>query len=316
MPLMSQYKDNFEKDCLTILFPRFDPNIPINSTYGPDRGNPKILTYKFSTDSLFDLEPEFKPNSNTFLHFTSLKGLFGIINNLKLRAYNLTNVNDPNEFQLMKQVFDYKLDGLKGNIFCASFIDSSIQTNDVENFVHWRLYGESGGGALIEFEISPHVSSFNGWIFAKVIYDGQGAHNKLNDFMKAVKIFESINDIKIAQNSLYNITKYFCALHKTDFFSYEKESRLFYIGEDPSSINGNMNQVFVDVSRYNEVVYYKELKIDQKNSPTLLKIKKIQLGFKHDDEFVRKVQESINMYYLNTLISFNVEKSPLGNLLR
>ena len=88
--------------------------------------------------------PFFYTQQNDFIHFTSLEGLYSILNTGYIRLYNLVNMDDKLELDYAKQklLFRGTLDNAKEELFCFSMCSSKeIFQNEMKEHLLWKLHG-------------------------------------------------------------------------------------------------------------------------------------------------------------------------------
>lgn len=85
---------DYIKDVLSILY----PNAPEEASfqYGYPRLGLKLLPHQIA-----ELDERFRVQGSQFVHFTSIRSLFSILNERAIRMYDLTHANDPNETTFM-----------------------------------------------------------------------------------------------------------------------------------------------------------------------------------------------------------------------
>ncbi len=169
-------------------------------------------------------------NSNMpkqFIQYTSLDGLFGIINSCQLRLYNLYNLNDPSELKSALNEFNFSLLGdtykrEKQYMFVTSFCGYDMDLQN-EDYNMWRLYGKDGFGSALVFEIENYNSEWSRYFFGKVHY---GKDNKSFNYLKKISEYY-YNRNKNIGVSLPSFIPMMCMLYKHEVWKLENEFRLF-----------------------------------------------------------------------------------------
>jgi hypothetical protein len=312
--------DEYTQTVLIHLF----PNVNKQNSWSKECGISKNeFEISLTPESFLKCAPQYKPVSKSFLHFTSLRSLHSIINEMSIRMYNLKNVNDPNEISFsLKNLHINKpeLDRFRDRIYTLSLCEPNVL--DSPNILNlWRLYGHDGWGVAIEFNIEfPKNQSQSKFLLAKIIYDKM----KLKSFYEASKNFEIKNKIKVKNSSLLVVPS---CLHKSKYFEIENEVRLVFDGEQFPAI-----EVLKDDCKYkndfntrNEFVSYYNLglyKDNEVNGAPEISIKRIQIGFRYDKKKFTEIKRHIENLETALLVAklkpiqYTIERSPLKNIFR
>jgi len=242
--------------------------------------------YNFSIppNEYFNLTDKHEIVNSETSHFTSLRGLFSILNSESIRLYNLCNLNDPTEYSYaLPNKYKYDLERKKEGIYILSTCLYNDMTES-EKFSMWNNYGENGFGARLILEYNEGKKwDLNSTFFKKVLY------NKfdLSDFIRAKELIE--NEEAIYPINFLDTVKTPCILHKNEQYENEREVRLVYLNEHDD------NQVFnssdPECPYFMEYSYtskkfcrYYNLKLNDSDSFANVSIKKIILGPKHNPE--------------------------------
>lgn len=304
--------EDFEKNVLPYLFNKepIQHLVTGSSSYGGDN-------YSFDVKKLIGYNEAFKPKSNSFVHFTSLKALHSILNTLTLRMYNLGSVNDPEEVKYFTDNFKIdseSTDRVKNSTFLLSACPSNV-FNEKEILIMWDKYGDDGNGCAIEFEIKnpKYIEVVSGLGYANIIYPEKPLNFDI--FNKALLEFNSKWNSKLNIDSVVKLT---AILHKRMFWSYEQEVRLFFQHQDRISATQPFNEDFpvrFDFSSTGDITSYFELKLYDK---ILLEIevKRIQIGYQHDENKLKKIRNHIkDIFFAKRKKTPIIELSPLREFL-
>lgn len=260
--------------------------------------------FHLNFESLIKVYPAYLPDGYTFVHFTSIKNLHSIINELSIRMYNLNNLNDPNEFKYLIRNFEIneiEIENIRSNTYVFSMCHSSIFESD-KILQMWLLYGEKGYGCAIEFEILSPNENVHNILLGKVLYGGMD----LSDYIRAKQRFEEKHNVHVIDKELMNLP---ACLHKKPIFNHEMETRLFYpsISHVLASESLSNESSFKYDFKYNgEIVKYYKLNL-YSNDPfcPYIRINKIQFGFKNNLNEL----ENIKSHFLKLIIGIrNIRK--------
>lgn len=260
-------------------------------------------SFLLGIDTLLEYAPDYKPESNSFVHFTSLKALHSILNEGVIRMYNLQNVNDPNEFSFTASNFGFdaeKLNEFKKKTFVFSMCSSSLLDSE-DILTLWRLYGNDGNDCLIEFEIIPDIipggsPKIN---LANVVYKDLN----YKEFFEENKRFETQHGCRTNLEELVQKIAFF---QKKPLYKVEKEVRVVYNGSVSPAYatykNLNLPKYFTqygyDFSSQGDIVLYFKLDLFRKNPGfPKIRIKKIQLGFKNNESKLKEYKKHIAELY-------------------
>lgn len=239
--------------------------------------------YNFSIQSneYFNLTDDFEFKGNEISHFTSLRGLFAILNSESIRLYNLNNLNDPTEYSYaLPNEYKEKLERKKSGIYILSacpYDEMSLS----EKFNMWKSYGESGFGARLILEYEQGTKFDINSSFLKRVQYKKYNLERFIQAKKRIEIEENIPPIKFLDT-----IKTPCILHKNNQYEMEKEIRLVYLNEyddDALHICSNPETPYFLEYSYtaNRICKYYNLKLNDPNDFAKIRIKKIELGSKH-----------------------------------
>ncbi len=292
---------------------------------GGNYGN-ELFSLNLDMDIIMQYVLAYKPKSNSFVHFTSLKALHSILNEGIIRMYNLQNVNDPNEFSFTASQFGFDkvtMDGYKKGTYILSMCNASIlESEDILTL--WRLYGNEGRGCLIELEIIADIplEKAREINLANVVYD----ELNYNEFFEKNKQFEERHSCK---TNFMELIKNVACFQKKRLYGIEKEVRLVYNGvapppftiyENPNLPELNYHREYgYDFNARGEIVsYYKFDIFNKRYGFPKIKVKRIQFGFKNDtnkhNEYkghIEELYQGINSKREEEMEVPTIEYSPL-----
>lgn len=194
----------------------------ISSLFNPEI-HPEPISGKIQLSGRFINETALQNGPLSFIHYTTVQNTMNILNSGNVRLYNCLNLNDPSEIKyLLKKseltFSDDEIEQYKREHFILS--GSMYNSATDEDFNLWRLYGDSGQGIGIVFEIDDKIKNWNNIYIQKVTY---GNDDVLNEFFKFHKTFN-------LEYSLFENKPDFFALLatsiKNDIWSVEKEFRV------------------------------------------------------------------------------------------
>jgi hypothetical protein len=234
----------------------------------------------------FQLSLDHKIDDWRFLHFTSIKAMMSIINSLSFRLYSPQTSNDPDEVSYLFRTLGLNIpvDIEKQGTYTLSMCSSSVLNSD--NILNlWRLYGQNGFGAAIEFDIEDMVSnSAEDLVYpAKICYD-LGSVQKMSD---AFQKFNRKHPDKISIDGLW---KRLAPLYKNKYFKVEEEVRLIHPGKIASEVYLDHEDYFFDISNRNVGTYYSIDLTEKSRFYSFPNISRIILGFQNDDNFRKEME--------------------------
>jgi len=249
--LIDTLNNDFFINVLPLLFNKKDlsPFYSFLSGHGP--GSYDI---RLDIDSILTCAPEYKPETNRFVHFTSLRALNSILLEQGLRLYNLTALNDPKEFTLIASEFgfnDFQIERIKSQTYICSLCSSTVLNSD-RRWDFWQYYGDKGEGCAIEFEIEDPIRVMSHVKLAKIIY----SKPDFSAFLAANSDFEKRHNRKTDLKGLIHLQ---ACLHKQPDFKSESEVRLLWedgFGEPNLACKENYPYGF-DIKDGKIVSYYK-----------------------------------------------------------
>lgn len=226
----------------------------------------------------------FKPNKNTFVHFTSLKALISILSEKSIRLYNINGTNDKSDVSHYAKLFkldDSIIQNYKDEVYIMSNCCSTILNSDDE-LTLWRLYGNDGYGCCIEFEYieDPFATNTHRYNINYVNNETERLNlffSKHNEFNNKYKPFNINADKFILDLAVF---------HKSTHYKIEKEQRIFQRVYKTL----NHNNIFFDFNSKNTLTSYIKIPLDYSENKEILekqeitpriKIKKIIFGHKN-----------------------------------
>lgn len=231
-------------------------------------------------------DTQYDPKSTRFVHFTSLRAFYSMLNENSIRLYNLINVNDPNEydFYVDGMLQDSDSENIKRNTFVFSLCGLGVLESD--NILNlWRLYGDGGLGVAIEFDIEiKECGTLCNYFLGKILYH----KSDVTAFMNKNSDFESRVGKKVKLEKLVRVPACF---HKNPYYSIEEEVRLMTFNDMSVGLSKFLSQHSDYRMEYNsryELVVYQKLYLgpqSQFSYKPQINIRKVHLGFRHSNEF-------------------------------
>lgn len=154
----------------------------------------------------------------TFVHLTSYKNLFSILNSRKLRLYNLHNSNDKEEYEYSANLFSPSLEEIdhrKNHIYTFSFCSNA----DIDNNHIWKLYGNEFKGVGLVFEIINDPKTWDNFHISDIKYN---TSESLKNYLGGVSALKE----KYRGCSFYLELEKLMAFHKSQKWENEREIRI------------------------------------------------------------------------------------------
>jgi len=224
--------DQFIEECIKPMFPNCSVVSSGSGLVPGNMKNPPIRDLQFNTNNKHYVGSRYSFNrTHKFLHYTSLKGLFGILDSKELRMYNLRQMDDPNEVSYVLDALnltsksEYTTSLVKDGYYCLSMVEPKVEK--FENSLDlWRRYGDDGRGVAIEIEFpKSHVKYWTQYHLSRVHYGDSGLI-ELRDWLDKCIQFMKANRLNLENlDSAMRIAK---ACHKREIYRLEKEVRLIY----------------------------------------------------------------------------------------
>ena len=275
--------ERFFKEAFSKLFNDDSLIQPSSSGFRSSRSE---YSFSIPPSEYFNLSKEYEIRDEELSHFTSLRGLFAILNSEAIRLYNLDNVNDPTEYSYaLNDEYKSNLERKKSKIYILSTCMYE-EMSDGEKFSMWNNYGESGFGARLILDYSEGENfEMNSSFLKKVKY----SKLDLTKFIEAKTKIEK--EEKIPSIEFLDTIKTPCILHKNRQYELEREARLVYLNDyddDNQHICFDPNSPFFMEYSYisKKLCKFYSLKLNDENSFAKLRIKKIILGPKHSEDSV------------------------------
>ena len=200
----------------------------------------------------------------------------------------MKNVNDPLEYYYYSDdLQNYeKSPQVKDDTYIFSLCDVRVLAGD--NILNlWRLYGEGANRVAIEFEIEfiVHATFEENYFLAQVLYEKP----KLEEFRIRLAEFEQRNNVKIDSTKLMRIPACF---HKNPLYKVEEEVRLMFYSKSSRERaikypKEKRPGIKFDFNARNEIVTYHKIGFNDEYPGFNLKVKRIQLGFRHTEEYFK-----------------------------
>ena len=277
--------------------------------------SPGSYDIKLDIDSILTCAPEYKPETNRFVHFTSLRALNSILIEQGLRLYNLIALNDPKEFSLLAADFgfnEFQIGLIKSQIYICSLCSSTIM-NSYNTWNFWEHYGDKGEGCVIEFEIEDPIQAMSHVKLANIIY----SKPEFSAFLTANSDFEKRHNRKTDLKGLIHLQ---ACLHKHPDFESESEVRLLWedgFAEPHMACKENYPYGF-DIKDGKIVSYYKLKFYNKEIGYPNIKIKRIQFGPRTKPGDLKQYEDHFTLLFISMMKRLGVkdelpiiEHSPL-----
>jgi hypothetical protein len=274
----------------------------VSSFYNPTLQDKPSSGYIELSDLFFN-EKSLQNGAVQFIHYTSVTSAMNILNSGNVRFYNCLNLNDPLEIEhlLEKSGIDFTEEEIK-DYQREHFILSGSLFNSIEDedFNLWRLYGDSGRGIGIVFEVNENAKKWNNLYFQKVKYEDNEVKNIYDyfefhkQFNEEHQLFENKPDFFAllatgVKNKIWSIENEFRAIINLGFEEFNLEAKEFPYTPFSKSLKHEYKSdgrlvSYIEFPIYNnqesrmvENPFTKE-EIDLRDYKTFLKVKKLILG--------------------------------------
>jgi hypothetical protein len=277
--------------------------LPAFYDYSSGQG-PGTFDLKLDITSVFECAPEYKPTSNRFVHFTSLRALNSILTEQGLRLYNLHNVEDAKEYSFIAKEFgvsDFLLEILKSRVFICSLCTSDVlESDDVQWF--WENYGHGGAGCAIEFEIEDPLVSISHVKLANIQY----RKPDFSSFLSANSEFELRHG---KTTNLRDLIHLHACLHKSEDFKREREIRFFYEDgfAEPHLACEEAYPYGFDSNNGKTVSYYKVKFYNRSIGYPSIKIKRIQFGSRTKPGDLKHYEDHFTLLFIGMMNRLGVK---------
>jgi hypothetical protein len=265
--------------------------------------SPGSFTLSFTPSAFVKAIPGIKPEGNRFVHFTSIRNLFSILQENSIRLYSLAGVNDLTEIQhTLKEIapnYPYsRLDDIVYSMKERTFVFSLCQSEIIgsKNELNmWRLYGDDANGCCIEFEIEHGYSTERDFGLGNCIYQKL----PLQRFLQANQEFENQTSRRLS--NLSEVLKWPACYMKNQVFEIEQEIRLIK-WEDYDfqyDVFNNKSNCGVDMNNRRDIVHFTKLPLEDFSGNSMrIFISKIILGPKVDTQMKDKIEKYIMHYWV------------------
>jgi len=179
---------------------------------------------KIELNGQFLNEEALKDGPVQFMHYTSLNSAMNILNSGNVRLYNCFNLNDPNEINYFLDQYPIKFEAKEIKQYKREhFILSGCKYTDEsdEDYNLWRLYGDSGKGVGIVFEIDDKIKNWSHLFLQHVSYGK--ADNKTTEFLNYHVEFNKKHNLFQNKPAFFSLL---ATAVKNELWSIEKEFRI------------------------------------------------------------------------------------------
>jgi len=312
--------DQFVEDCIRPMFPNGSIMSSSSGIVSADAINPPIRSIDFNQNNKSYVGSSYSYSGvHKFLHYTSLKGLLGILDSKQLRLYNLKYMDDPHEVSYVLEKLEiapqnqYLADRTRDGFYCLSMIEPRVEKSESSLDV-WRRYGDDGRGVAIELEFQKsHISHWVQYHLSRVYY-GDKELSKLIDWWSGCNDFMKLHSLKLDNlEKAFNVVR---ACHKKAIYRSEREVRLIY------SIRGNTHfsdykidekkltnpSIHFDVSGNRKPTDYHTLEIESKRWKNFKPIK----GFNVTQSEIKKIYPQVKIKRI--IFGYRISKEDAGKL--
>ena len=238
---------------------------------------------------------EFEDFSQTVYRYTSLKTVFEMLNDHKIKMWGIAGMNDITEVNYIERILyppDTPLDTGINKVFIMSCSD-----NKEDDLTQWRLYGDDGKGVCLKFEPKGKNDFF---IFRKIEYLNRNSAQirKLQNFVYGAYA-------RTGYIFGFNTLHEWCHFIKPKNYEVESEVRLLYKLSDQNPSG------WVLSNGTNIVNPYMDFDLDA----FPLKLKKIILGPKcpESDMNLFQLKALIENHPNSSLKDIEISKSKIEN---
>ncbi|HXS37861.1 MAG TPA: DUF2971 domain-containing protein [Flavipsychrobacter sp.] len=218
---------------------------------------------------------------DTFYHYTSFESLFHILSSGVLHLNALAGLNDRSEINYVNNYMGRQHTDPYNSITMAyhnyHFVFCFSKAADQLN--QWRLYGDDGRGAMIEFSIDHNYNPYNNVLISKVYYD--------------LKMFETLKEWQNKLRTQFNIGLGFQMVDYWKFFfkhsDYQDEREVRIMVRNTPGMNHKTFKEKFRLNRYGIIVPIIEMPCILQDSE-LIKIKNIILGPKIMEKQLNEAQ--------------------------
>lgn len=307
---MFELKEKFLKEVYSVLF-KEGSLIHLRSSGGGYSGS--YIDFNIPPTEYFNLTKQYDHASNIVSHFTSFRNLHSILNYEIIRLYNLHNMNDKTEYSysLPKEHYS-EIAGKKEKLFVLSGCDIG-EMKKSEIFKMWNDYGENGFGARLELEITPKKYESN--VFLKRVVYQQFDTTELFELKAKFEKKYGITNVDLFDTLISP-----CILHKNEQNDLEHEVRLVYFDSHFNSSPRScwtLSEPFFEEYSYESKKYckYYQLKLNDIEDIASVRIKKIELGYKHknNQQIIDKLR-TLCLAKLKSMGQIQVSVSDIENI--
>lgn len=240
------------------------------------------------SNSIFDYQGSYK-----FIHYTSLSSLIAIMRSKSLRMYQLTSMDDLQEFDFACNYLgiksSYRLNSIKEKLFTLSMCKYELESRE-QSLDQWRQYGADGFGCGIVLKFRK--SNRHKWIhyLLSTIHYGERKLEVIKQYLDDYTKFRSQYPFSISNHEelIYPLL----CFYKQSFYQSEKEVRLIF--NNGTEFHSQQNRKpKVDLNRRGERVYFTDLELENERwknlewpTPDDLKILKVIYPYVTVDEII------------------------------
>lgn len=339
-------KDEYLREVLSILFPNVTVDASIQFGCAGARFSISLLP-----QGLTELDERYQVNGRRFVHFTSIRSLFSILNERGLRMYDVTHANDPNEIaywlksfeedtsifrddeveSLNRKLGEYRIRfghqdpeilALEAKIRRTERFQSIRRTTATLSMCRPDVLGGENalnlwrlygdGGKGCAIELEIGEPQDPRFVLGNVVYDVL-EDKKGEQFKEAHRAFE----VKYGEVPIEQVLATPACLHKSPLYRIEQEVRLVRLGSYVESTRPDESDFRFEVNSRNALVRYRLLPLFGGAAPPI-RLKRIQFGFGVPDKQFNELRDHINQIvrvwagYGSDYGSIEICRSPLG----
>lgn len=276
-----------------------------------------VFTFKSNDEErLFHLFFLGQKQPRKVCRYCSLESLYQMLSNQTIRLYGLHGMNDNSEYQhAHKSFLGSELSEDDVEQMNRIYIMSGSEISKRDDLEMWRLYGDDGRGACLDFDKKSIESPF---VFAKVIYDFNRTENAKRKKDARWKLLSHLSTkLRIVGFQFqFRDNEKWMSFFKSGDYCYEQEVRLLYFEskDDHSShdwVLSNSNNIINPFVQFDMSI--KDGEIMANTFP--LKLNKIILGPKCPERALN-VKQIKNLLLRDPnlrIMNISVEESEINN---
>jgi hypothetical protein len=313
-------QEEYVRDVLSILFPNASEEASIQFGCEGSRFAISLLPH-----GLTELDQRYRTVGSRFVHFTSIRSLFSILNERALRMYDVTHANDPNEIGYWVQHFMDDQALLQGDPIqslskdlnrCRSqfgHLDPSVrQLEDrIQRIARFNSIRQTTTSLSMCSPLVLEPGNESALTLWRLYGDGgKGCAIKLEigepqdrRFVLGNVVYDALEnekstrfkeahrafEMRYGEVPIEQVLAAPACLNKTVYYRIEQEVRLLRMGSYTESKDPASSEFLFEVNGRNHVVRYRRLPIAP-DGPQPIKLCSIQFGFGVSEEQYRTLK--------------------------